>query len=91
MPMFQCTRCTKRTLPRHSGKFCSTTSLACCFKDSSSTAEDFGANLLGAMVGGVGEYLSLLAGYQFLLILVAGCYLLALGTAGWKNGKTAGA
>ena len=30
------------------------------------------------MVGGVGEYLSLLAGYQFLLILVAGCYVLAI-------------
>ena len=30
------------------------------------------------MVGGVGEYLSLLAGYRFLLILVAVCYLLAL-------------
>src|SRR5476649_2206804 len=48
------------------------------FKESSSTATDFGANLLGAMVGGVGEYLSLLAGYRFLLILVALCYLLAI-------------
>ena len=28
-------------------------------------------DLLGAMVGGVGEYLSLLAGYRFLLVLVA--------------------
>jgi hypothetical protein len=50
------------------------------FKRSQSTAGDFGANLLGAMVGGVGEYLSLLAGYQFLLVLVAGCYLVAIGT-----------
>ncbi len=50
------------------------------FKESSSTATDFGANLLGAMVGGVGEYLSLLAGYQFLLILVAGCYVAAIAT-----------
>jgi hypothetical protein len=31
-------------------------------------------------VGGVGEYLSLLAGYQFLLVLVAGCYILAIVT-----------
>jgi len=71
--------------------FCAGLLFSSSFKKSSSTADDFGANLLGAMVGGVGEYLSLLAGYQFLLILVAGCYLLALATAGWKNGKTAGA
>ena len=43
--------------------------------------DDFGANLLGAIVGGVGEYLSLLAGYQFLLVLVAACYLAAIATA----------
>ena len=48
------------------------------YKQSSSTAGDFGANLFGAMVGGVGEYFSLLTGYRFLLILVAGCYLLAV-------------
>ena len=71
--------------------FCAGLLFSSSFKESSSTADDFGANLLGAMVGGVGEYLSLLAGYQFLLILVAGCYLLALATAGWKNRKTAGA
>ena len=48
------------------------------FRRSSSAAADFGANLLGAMVGGVAEYLSLLTGYRFLLILVGGCYLLAV-------------
>src|SRR5439155_5910121 len=48
------------------------------FRQSSSTAADFGANLLGAMIGGVAEYLSLLAGYRFLLILVGGCYLVAV-------------
>ena len=48
------------------------------FKTSTSTAPDFGANLIGAMVGGVGEYLSLLTGYRFLLVLVAGCYVLAV-------------
>src|SRR4051812_26608701 len=58
--------------------FCAGLLFSSSFKESSSTAEDFGANLLGAMVGGVGEYLSLLAGYQFLLILVAACYLLAV-------------
>ena len=58
--------------------FCAGLIFSSSFKESSSSAEDFGANLLGAMVGGVGEYLSLLAGYQFLLILVAGCYVLAV-------------
>jgi hypothetical protein len=48
------------------------------FKRSSATSGDFGANLFGAMIGGVCEYLSLLEGYRFLLILVAGCYLLAV-------------
>ena len=48
------------------------------FRRSSSAAADFGANLFGGMIGGVAEYLSLVAGYRFLLILVAGCYLLAV-------------
>jgi MFS family permease len=48
------------------------------FRNSSTAAADFGANLFGAMIGGVAEYLSLVAGYRFLLILVAGCYLLAV-------------
>ena len=58
--------------------FCAGLLFSSSFKDSSSTADDFGANLLGAMVGGVGEYLSLLAGYRALLIVVAICYLLAI-------------
>mgnify|MGYP003476591507 CR=1 FL=1 len=41
---------------------------------------DYSADLLGAMVGGVAEYLSLLMGFQFLLILVAAFYLAALAT-----------
>ena len=48
------------------------------FERSASAASDFGANLLGAIIGGVGEYLSLLTGYRFLLALVAVAYLLAL-------------
>jgi hypothetical protein len=39
---------------------------------------DYGANLLGAMAGGVSEYLSLVTGFRFLLFLVAGFYVLAL-------------
>jgi spermidine synthase len=59
------------------------------FRRSSSTATDFASNLLGAMVGGVAEYSSLLEGYRFLLVLVGMCYLLAVvlerGTAGQKE------
>jgi len=34
------------------------------------------------IVGGVGEYASLLAGYRFLLLLVAACYVAAIATRG---------
>jgi len=58
--------------------FCAGLLFSSSYKRSSSTAADFGANLLGAMVGGVCEYLSLVAGYRFLLLVVGGCYLLAV-------------
>jgi hypothetical protein len=45
---------------------------------STSLPRDYGTNLLGAMVGGVGEYLSLLTGFRVLLLLVALCYVGAL-------------
>ena len=38
----------------------------------------YGANLLGAMVGGVAEYISLVTGFQFLLLVVGAAYLAAL-------------
>ena len=44
-------------------------------KRSTSLPRDYGTNLLGAMVGGVGEYLSLLTGYSMLLFVIAACYL----------------
>jgi hypothetical protein len=47
------------------------------FKQVGSSTVAFAANLLGAMVGGVLEYLALLAGYRFLLVLVAVLYGLA--------------
>jgi hypothetical protein len=37
----------------------------------------FAANLLGAMIGGVLEYLALVTGYRFLLVVVAALYGLA--------------
>jgi hypothetical protein len=45
---------------------------------SNSVARDFGTNLLGAMAGGVAEYLSLVTGYRALIVVIALCYLGAL-------------
>ena len=44
-------------------------------KYSTSLPRDYGANLLGAMVGGVAEYLSLVTGFRLLLLLVAAFYV----------------
>jgi len=42
---------------------------------SDALTRDYGVNLLGAMVGGVGEYLSLVTGFRALLIVIALCYI----------------
>ena len=47
------------------------------FKSTSSSTVAFGANLLGAMVGGLLEYAALVTGFRGLLILVAVVYGLA--------------
>jgi len=47
-------------------------------KHSTSLPRDYGTNLLGAMVGGVAEYLSLMSGFSALLVVVAAFYLGAL-------------
>jgi hypothetical protein len=47
------------------------------FRNTGDSALAFGANLLGAMVGGVLEYTSLIFGYRWLLVLVAALYGLA--------------
>jgi spermidine synthase len=47
-------------------------------KDSTSLARDYGTNLLGAMAGGVAEYLSLITGFRVLLFVIAACYLVAV-------------
>jgi hypothetical protein len=44
------------------------------FKDVGSSTTAFGANLLGAMVGGVLEYIALITGYRMLLLVVALAY-----------------
>jgi hypothetical protein len=51
------------------------------FRQATRTATAFAANLLGAMIGGLLEYLSLLTGYHFLLLVVAALYTLALLTS----------
>ena len=40
-------------------------------KRSTSVARDYGTNLLGAMVGGVAEYASLVTGFRMLLLVIA--------------------
>jgi len=47
------------------------------FRDTTDPTAAFGANLLGAMVGGTLEYLSLLTGFRALLLLVAALYAAA--------------
>ena len=42
---------------------------------STALTRDYGVNLLGAMVGGVGEYLSLVTGFRALLLVIALCYI----------------
>jgi len=48
------------------------------FRDTGDSTAAFGANLLGAMVGGLLEYSSLVLGYRNLLVVVAAVYGLAL-------------
>ncbi len=51
------------------------------FRDTLSADTAFASNLLGAVVGGILEWLALVTGYQALLVLVAGAYLAAYGLA----------
>ncbi len=48
------------------------------FRDTDSADMSFASNLLGAMVGGVLEYVALLTGFRTLLVVVAGLYVVAL-------------
>ena len=47
------------------------------FRDTGDSTMAFGANLLGAMIGGILEYTALIVGYRWLLVLVALLYGLA--------------
>lgn len=48
------------------------------FKNAANPTAAFAANLFGAMIGGCLEYLSLILGYQWLLAVAAGLYLIAV-------------
>jgi SAM-dependent methyltransferase len=58
--------------------FCAGLLFGSAIKRSTSVARDYGANLLGAMTGGVAEYLSLITGYRLLTIVIALCYVGAI-------------
>jgi SAM-dependent methyltransferase len=47
------------------------------FRDTRTADMAFASNLLGAMLGGAMEYVALLSGYRFLLVVVAALYALA--------------
>jgi hypothetical protein len=54
--------------------FCAGLLFGSAIKRSSSLPRDYGTNLLGAMAGGVAEYLALITGYGALIGLIALCY-----------------
>ena len=57
---------------------------------STALARDYGINLLGAMVGGVGEYLSLVTGFRALLLVIALCYIGAVMARSREQGEARG-
>src|SRR5439155_25892344 len=54
------------------------------FRDVRAADMAFASNLLGAMVGGILEYLALITGYRLLVLLVGALYLLAYLLARWR-------
>jgi hypothetical protein len=58
--------------------FCAGLLFGSAVKYSTSLPRDYGTNLLGAMVGGVGEYFSLVTGFRALLVVIALCYIAAV-------------
>ncbi|MFZ0734635.1 MAG: hypothetical protein WAM79_20115 [Candidatus Sulfotelmatobacter sp.] len=48
------------------------------FRQASNPSSFFGANLIGAMIGGFSEYLSMIIGNQNLMFIVIGAYLVSL-------------
>jgi hypothetical protein len=57
--------------------FCANLIFAARFAETSGSTAAFGANLLGALLGGALEYASLLVGYRALLLLAGALYVVA--------------
>ena len=62
--------------------FCANLYFTSRFKEAANPTAAFAANLFGAMIGGCLEYLSLLTGYRFLLVVAAIIYLAAVLVSG---------
>jgi SAM-dependent methyltransferase len=62
--------------------FCAGLLFGSAIKRSPSLPRDYGINLLGAMAGGVAEYIALVTGYNVLLFIVAACYVGAVARRG---------
>jgi hypothetical protein len=60
------------------------------FSDVATSGDAFAANLLGAMVGGVLEYIALITGYRFLLIVIGVLYGLAFVTSRYLTRRQSG-
>ena len=60
------------------------------FSDVATSGDAFAANLLGAMVGGVQEYVALITGYRVLLIVIGVLYGLAFLTSRFLAGRSSG-
>lgn len=57
------------------------------FRESGSASSSFGANLIGATIGGFTEYLSMAIGFQSLSLLVIAAYLASLVCMGLIKGR----
>lgn len=58
------------------------------FKRTAHPSAAFGANLVGAMVGGFAEYLSMAIGSSSLVVVVVGAYLLSLAAVSMARSRT---
>jgi hypothetical protein len=55
---------------------------ACVFRQSRRPDIDFGSNVAGIILGGLSEHLSLVLGFNYLLLVAAGYYLLSVALRG---------
>jgi len=64
--------------------FCANLIYSNLFRDTPQPSTAFGANLLGAMIGGAAEYLALYFGYQNLMVFAGLFYALAFLVFFWQ-------